>query len=86
MVEEKGLVCPDCKEEKYTCNGLYSGKHEKRQRYRCSTCGRQFRNGLGFEYRHMPRLYITLALMLSGTGMLVGSIQVTLRYLGVDMR
>ena len=80
------MVCPDCKEEKYTCDGLYHGKHEKRQRYRCSVCGRRFRNGLGFEHRHIPRLYITLALMLSGTGMPVGSIQVTLRYLEVDMR
>lgn len=33
----------------------------------------------------MPRLYITQALMLSGMGMPVDNIQMTLRYLGVDM-
>ena len=69
MIEEKDLVCPDCKKKKYTCDGLYYGKYGDKQRYRCSTCGRRFRDNLGFEYRQVPRLYITLALMLSGMGM-----------------
>ena len=40
---KEDLVCPDCKEKKYTRDGWYCGKHEKRQRYRCSICGRRFR-------------------------------------------
>lgn len=37
------LLCPDCKEKKYIRDGWYRGKHEKRQRYRCSICGQRFR-------------------------------------------
>ena len=55
------------------------------QRYKCSTCGRRFRDNLGFEYRHMPRLFITLALMLYGVGISVANIQMTLKHLGVKV-
>ncbi len=82
-VEEKELCCPGCKKKRYVRNGWYYGKHEKRQRYRCSTCGRRFRDNLGFEYRQVPRLYITLALMLSGMGTSAANIQTTLGHLGV---
>ena len=40
---------------------------------------------MGFEYRHVPRLYITLALMAWGMGMSVSNIQITLRHLGVKV-
>ncbi len=82
-VEEKELCCPGCKKKRYVRNGWYCGKHEKRQRYRCSVCGRRFRDNLGFEHRQVPRLYITLALMLSGMGTSAPNIQTTLGHLGV---
>ena len=45
------------------------GRHEKRQRYKCTICKRRFGDNLGFEYRQVPRLYIiTPALMLPGRG------------------
>ena len=83
-VEEWDLACPGCKKTKYTRHGWYRGKHEDMQIYKCPICGRRFRDNLGFEYRHVPRLYITLALMLSGSGMSVGNIQMTLKHPGVD--
>ena len=46
-------------------------------------CGQRFRDNLVFEYRQVPRLYITLALMLSGMGMVAANIQTTIRRLGV---
>ena len=79
------LRCPGCKKTKYTRHGWYRGEHEDRQIYKCSVCGRRFRDNLGFEYHHVPRLYITLALMLSGMGMAVANIQMTLRHLGVKV-
>ena len=66
VVEEQDLGCPGCKEKKYALDGWYRGKHEGRQRYRRSTCGRWFWGNLGFEYRQVPRPYITLALMAWG--------------------
>ena len=78
-------MCSDCKKRKYTRDGWYHGRHEKRQRYRCTVCKRRFRDNLGFEYRQVPRLYITLALMLSGMGMAAANIQMTLRHLGVEV-
>lgn len=42
-------------------------------------------DNLGFEYRQVPRLCITLALMLSDTGVSVGNIQMTLGHLGVKV-
>ena len=84
-VKEKELVCPDCKKGEHTRDGWYHGKHEKRQRYKCTVCKRRFRDNLGFEYRQVPRLYITLALMLSGMGMAAANIQMTLRHLGVGV-
>ena len=84
-VKGKELCCPGCKKKEYTRDGWYHGKHEKRQRYRCVTCGRRFRDNLGFEYRQVPRLYITLALMLSGMGTSAANIQMTLRHLGVGV-
>ncbi len=82
-VEEKELCCPGCKEKRYVRNGWYRGKYEKRQRYKCTICGRRFRDNLGFEHRQVPRLYITLALMLSGMGTSAANIQTTLGHLGV---
>ena len=84
-IEQRELSCPDCGETKYTRHGLYHGKHEARQKYKCSACGRRFRDNLGFEYRQVPSLYITLALMLSGMGISVGNIQITLKHLGVKV-
>ncbi len=84
-VKEQELECPKCKERKYARDGWYRGKYEKRQRYRCIMCGRRFRDNLGFEYRQVPRLYITLALMLSGMGMPAANIQTTLRHLGIKV-
>ena len=84
-VKEKELVCPDCKKGEHTRDGWYHGKHEKRQRYKCTVCKRRFRDNLGFEYSQVPRLYITLALMLSGMGMAAANIQMTLRHLGVGV-
>ena len=78
-------MCPDCKKERYTRDGWYHGKHEKRQRYKCTICKRRFRDNLGFEYRQVPHLYITLALMLCGMGMAAANIQMTLKYLGVGV-
>ena len=80
------LRCPGCKKTKYTPHGRYHGEHEDRQIYKCSVCGRRFRDNLGFGYRHVPRLYITLALMLSGMGMAAANIQMTLRRLVVKVR
>ena len=82
VVEEKDLVCPECKKKKYTRDGWYHDKHEKRQRYKCTVCKRRFRDNLGFEYHRVPRLYTTLALMLSGMEMVAANIQVTPRHLG----
>ena len=84
-VKEHELKCPKCKEKNYVCNGWHYGEHEDRQRYKCKACGRRFGDNLGFEYRHMPRLFITLALMLSGMGMSVANIQMTLAHLNVKV-
>ena len=84
-IKKQHIVCPHCKKEKYTRDGWYHGKHEKRQRYKCTVCKRRFRDNLGFEYRQMPRLYITLALMLSGMGMAAANIQMSIRHLGVEV-
>ena len=84
-IKERELGCPKCKESKFARDGWYRGRHEKRQRYRCSICGRRFRDNLGFEYRQVPRLYITLALMLSGMGVAAANIQVALKHLGVSV-
>ena len=84
-VGKQDLACPDCWAKKYSRDGWYRGKHEKRQRYRCTICKRRFRDNLGFEYRQVPRLYITLAPMLSGMGMAATNIQMTLKHLGVEV-
>ena len=82
-VREQDLARPDCR-EKYSRDGWYHGKHEKRQRYMCVTCKRWVRDNLGFECRQVPRLYITtLALMLSGMVMAAANIRMTLKYLRV---
>lgn len=86
VVREKDLACPECKKKEYARDGWYHGKYEKRQRYRCTVCKRRFRVDLGFEYRQVPRLCSTLALMLSGMGMAAANIQLTLRHLGRGAR
>ena len=68
VIKEQELRCPDCKKQNYKRNGVYRGKYEDRQRYKCHECGRGFRDNLGFEYRRVPSVYITMALILSGTG------------------
>ena len=83
-VGEREMACSGCKKAKYASHGWYRGKHEDRQIYKCSICGRRFRDNLGFEYRHVPRPYITLALMVWGMGMSVGNIRMTLKHLRVD--
>ena len=57
VVEEKCLVCPDCKKGEYARDGWYHGRHEKRQRYKCTICKRRFGDNLGFEYHYVPCLY-----------------------------
>ena len=84
-VREQDLACPDCGAKKYSRDGWYHGRHEKRQRYKCTVCRRRFRDNLGFEYRQVPRLYITLALMLSGMGMAAANVQMTLKHLRVEV-
>ena len=84
-IKEHELKCPGCKKKEYTRDGWHHGKHEKRQRYKCVMCGRRFRDNLGFEYRQVPRLYITLALMLSGMGTSAPNIQATLGHMGVGV-
>lgn len=63
----------------------YRGEHEDRQTYKYSVCGQRFWDNLGFEYRHVPRPYIVLALMVWGMGMPAGNIQMTLKHLGVGV-
>ena len=48
-------------------------------------CERRFGDNPGFKYRQVPRLYITLTLMLSGMGMTAANIQMTLKHLGVEV-
>ena len=62
-VRKQDLACPDCR-EKDSRDRWCRGKHEKRQWYKCTICKRRFRDNPDFEYRQVPRLYITLALML----------------------
>ena len=66
VIERQDLKCPKCPSKEHTRDGWYYGEHQKKRRYRCSKCGRRFRDNLGFEYRHTPPVYITLALMLCG--------------------
>ena len=74
-----------CREKKYTLDGWYRSKHEDRQRCRYSACGRRFWSNLGFEYRQVPRPYITPALMV-WRRMAAANTQMTLRHLGRDAR
>lgn len=67
-IPERKLKCPSCKKSEYIRYGTRQCKHEKKQLYKCKICNRQFRDNLGFEYRHTPHKYITLALMLYGMG------------------
>ena len=41
-IKKQCMVCPHCKKEEYTRDGWYYGKHEKRQRYKCTVCKRRF--------------------------------------------
>ena len=66
-------------------NRWHRGEHKDWLRYKCPICKRRFRDNLGFEYRHMPCLHITPALMLYGMGILVANIQMTLAHLGVKV-
>ena len=82
IIGEVGLKCPECGKEEHVLNGKDdSGK----QRYLCKLCDRRFRDNLGFEYRHTSPLFITLALMLNGTGMSPFNIQIMLEHLNVKV-
>ena len=85
VIERQDLKCPKCPSKEHTRDGWYYGEHQKKRRYRCSKCGRRFRDNLGFEYRHTPPVYITLALMLCGMGLSVANIRMTLGHLGVSV-
>ena len=76
---------PGCKKTRYARHGRCRGEHGDRQICKRPVCGRRFRDSLGFECRHAPRLYTTLALVLSGMGMAVANMQTTLRHLGVKV-
>ena len=84
-IKKQYMVCPHCKKEEHIRDGWYHGKHEKRQRYKCTACKRRFSGQLGFEYRQVLHLYITLALMLYGIGITVANIQMTLKHLRVEV-
>ncbi len=69
--------CPKCHSKEFVCNGLYTGKSAKKQRYKCKECSHRFRDNRGFEYRHTSPMYITLCLLLYGAGLSVVSVHST---------
>ena len=75
--------CPKCHSKKFVCNGWYTGKSGKKQRYKCKKCNHRFRDNLGFEYRHTSPMYITLCLLLYGAGLSVVILQHTLSHMGI---
>ncbi len=68
----------------YTRDGIYRGRYEDKQMYRCS-CGRQFRGNLGVEYRQMPKKFITAVLLLYGAGVPVANIRALLSHFGISV-
>ena len=78
-IREQDLAYPDCGAKKYARDGWYHGKHGKR--HKCTVCKRRFGNNPGFEYRQVPRPYITPAPMLPG--MAAVSHRMTLKHLGI---
>ncbi len=85
VIKEREIRCPDCEKQNYKRNGVYHGKYEDRQKYKCRECGRGFRDNLGFEYRRVPSIYITMALILSGTGSPVSAILLTLEHFKIKV-
>ena len=41
-IKKQCMMCPHCKKGEYTRDWRYHGKHEKRQRYKCTVCKRRF--------------------------------------------
>ena len=67
VIKEQEVKCPECNRKDYTRDGVYRGRYEDKQRYKC-LCGKRFRDNLGVEYRQMPRRLIRAILMLYGRG------------------
>ena len=84
VIEEQEMRCPKCKCMDYTRDGIYHGKYEDKQLYRCS-CGRQFRDNLGVEYRQIPKKFITAILLLYGAGVSVPNIRALLKHFGIKV-
>ena len=78
------MRCPKCKRKDYTRDGVYRGRYEDKQRYKCP-CGKRFRDDLGVEYRQMPKRFITAVLMLYGVGVPVANIRALLSHFGIKV-
>ena len=84
VIEEPEIRCPKYKRKDYTRGGVYRGRYEDKQLYRCS-CGQQFRDNLGVEYRQMPKRLITATLLLYGAEVSVANIQALLGHFGISV-
>ena len=84
VIEEQEMRCPKCKRKDYIRDGTCHGTYEDKQMYRCS-CGRQFRDNLGVEYRQIPKKFITAILLLYGAGVSVPNIGALLKHFGIKV-
>ena len=84
VIKEQEVRCPKCKREDYTRDGIYHGKYEDKQLYRCS-CGRQFRDDPGVEYRQIPKKFITAVPPLYWAGASVANIRALLKHFGIKV-
>ena len=84
MIEEQEMRCPKCKRKDYARDGTCRGKYEDKQPYGRS-CGRQFRDNLGVEYRQIPKKFITAILLLYGAGVSVANIRALPNHFGIKV-
>ena len=84
VIEEQEMRCSKFKRKDYTRDGIYHGKYEDKQPYGRS-CGRQFRDNLGVEYRQIPKKFITAILLLYGAGASVPNIRALPNNFGIKV-